>query len=47
MMSRKTRKADGCAWETEAHHPGLAAGEAQLDSKLCQLIQGRQDEGNP
>ena len=47
MTCRETRRVDGCVRETEALHPELVAWEATIDSRSCQLIQGRQDAGKP
>jgi len=44
-MSSETRKVDGCARETEALHPELAAREAQIGAMFCQLTQNRRDKG--
>ena len=45
IMSSETRKVDGCARETEALHPELAAREAQIGAMFCQLTQNRRDKG--
>ena len=45
MTSSKANKVDGCARETEALHPELAAREAQIGAMFCQLTQNRRDKG--